>query len=124
MRTRICIVAMAPFLLIGCAESPPPVTTTTTTTTREVTTTGPAVEPVTTREVLVTQAPPRVRYETRTVAPGPGYVWEAGYWRWTGASYVWVSGHWVARPRTTAVWVEGYWARRPGGWVWIPGHWQ
>jgi hypothetical protein len=33
------------------------------------------------------------------VAPGPGYVWASGYWRWTGADYVWVPGSWIVRPR-------------------------
>src|SRR5438034_3412584 len=34
---------------------------------------------------------------SQTVAPGPGYVWTRGYWRWTGADYVWVPGSWVVR---------------------------
>jgi hypothetical protein len=108
--------------LPGCVAEPPVTTTTTTTTTRETVTTGPAR--TVGREVLVTEAPPPVRVETRTVAPGPGYVWTSGYWRWTGARYEWVSGNWIVRPRTTAVWMEGHWERRPGGWVWIGGHWQ
>src|SRR5438093_4977154 len=84
--------------LVGCAEEP--TTVTTTTTTQQVTTTGP------TREVLVTQPPPPVRVETQTVAPGPGYVWTSGYWRWTGTTYVWVPGTLVIRPTQTAVWVD------------------
>src|SRR4029453_3468651 len=100
----------------GCATDPTAVTTTTTT--QEVTTTGPA------REVVVTRAPPPVRVETQTVAPGPGYVWRTGYWRWTGSEYVWVPASWLTRPRPAAVWVAGHWVRRPGGWVWVAGHWQ
>jgi len=102
--------------LIGCAGEPTAVTTTTTT--QEVTTTGPA------REVVVTRAPPPVRIETQTVAPGPAYFWTRGYWRWTGTTYVWVPGAWVVRPRPAAVWVEGHWVPRYNGWVWIAGHWQ
>src|SRR5499433_3876371 len=90
----VMLVALA---LVGCAAEP--TTVTTTTTTQEVTTTGPA------REVLVTRAPPPVRVETQTVAPGSGYVWTTGYWRWTGVDYVWVPGSWIARPRLAAVWV-------------------
>jgi hypothetical protein len=124
MRISFYVLALAPFALAGCVAEPTvPVTTTTTETTREITTTGPVAGPVT-REVLVTQAPPTVRVEAQTVAPGPGYVYTRGYWRWTGTSYVWVSGSWVTRPRTTAVWVEGTWVRRPGGWVWVSGHWR
>ena len=74
--------------------------------------------------VVVPQAPPPVRVETRTVSPGVGYVWTPGYWRWSGIEYVWVPGTWIARPRPAAVWVAGHWVRRPGGWVWISGHWR
>jgi hypothetical protein len=59
MRRSPCLLVLATFALVGCAEEP---TTVTTTTTREVTTTGPA-----TRQVLVTQAPPAVRVETQPV---------------------------------------------------------
>ena len=79
MRKGIYLLALAPLALVGCAE---PTTVTTTTTTQEVTTTGPA------REVVVTRTPPTVRVETQTVAPGPGYVWTRGYWRWNGTTYV------------------------------------
>jgi hypothetical protein len=116
MRKGIYLLALAPLALVGCATEP--TTVTTTTTTQEVTTTGPA------REVVVTRTPPAVRVETQTVAPGPGYVWTRGYWRWTGTTYAWVPGSYVVRPRPAAVWVEGHWVRRAGGWVWIAGHWQ
>ena len=102
--------------LVGCAAEPTPVTTTTTT--QEVTTTGPA------REVVVTRTPPVLRVEAQTVAPGPGYFWTRGYWRWTGTTYVWVPGTWVVRPRPAAVSVEGHWVPRYGGYVWVPGHWR
>jgi WXXGXW repeat (2 copies) len=117
MRTSFYLLMTALVALIGCVAEVP-TTVTTTTTTREVTTTGPA------REVLVTRAPPPVRVETQTVAPGPRYVWTSGYWRWTGVDYVWVPGTWVVRPSPAAVWVPGHWVRRPGGWVWIAGHWR
>src|SRR5438105_4547014 len=105
MRKSIYVLTAAALALVlaGCEEEP--TTMTTTTTTREVTTTGPvATTGVATREVLVAQAPPAVRVETQTVAPGPGYIWTRGYWRWTGTSYVWVPGSWIERPRLTAVW--------------------
>ena len=121
MRRGFYVFALAPALLAGCAEEP--ATVTTTTTTQEVTTTGPVTRPVT-REVLVTQAPPPVRIESQTIAPGPAYVWTRGYWRWTGARYEWVPGTWVTRPRPGTVWVEGHWVRRAGGWVWVAGYWR
>src|SRR5712671_481165 len=116
MRISFYLSILTLLALVGCAEEP--TTVTTTTTTQQVTTTGPA------REVLVTQAPPPVRVETQTVAPGPGYLWTSGYWRWTGTTYVWVPGTYVLRPRPAAVWVVGHWMRRPGGWAYTPGHWQ
>lgn len=97
MRRSICLLTLASLALVGCASEP--TTVTTTTTTREVTTTGPA------SEVVVARTPPPVRVETPQLAPGLGYVWTGGYWRWTGADYVWVSGSWVIPPRSTAVWV-------------------
>ena len=121
MRRGFYVFALAPALLAGCAEEP--ATVTTTTTTQEVTTTGPVTRPVT-REVLVTQAPPPVRIESQTVAPGPAYVWTHGYWRWTGAGYEWAPGTWVVRPNPRAMWVEGHWVRRSGGWVWVAGYWR
>ena len=116
MRLNFYLSALAVLGLAGCAGEPTSVTTTTTT--QQVTTTGPA------REVVVTRPPPPVRVETQTVAPGPGYVWTTGYWRWTGTTYVWTPGTWVVRPRPTAVWVPGHWVPRYNGWVWVPGHWQ
>jgi WXXGXW repeat (2 copies) len=124
MRIRIWMLALAPFALIGCADETPPVTTTTTTTTTQEVTTGAPTGAVVTREVVVPRAPPSVRIEAQTVAPGPGYIWTPGYWRWSGRDYVWVSGSWVRPPRTTAVWVPGHWVSRGAGWIWVPGHWR
>ena len=124
MKPNICIAVLTLIFLAGCVvEQPAPVTTTTTRTT-EVVTTGPAIAPAPTNEVIVTQAPPAARVETQTVAPGPNYVWSTGYWRWTGANYVWVPGSWVVRPRVGAVYVQGHWARRSSGWVYVPAHWR
>ncbi len=117
------LLALTPLAIVGCTtvvERPVPVTTTTTS---QMVAPAPMAT-TTTREVFVTQAPPPIRVETQTVAPGPNYIWTRGYWQWTGTRYAWVPGRYVVRPRTTAVWVEGQWQRRPGGWVWVAGHWQ
>src|SRR5262249_3360048 len=116
MRTTFYLFLPAFLAIAGCATEP--TTVTTTTTTREVTTTGPA------REVVVTRPPPPVRVETQSVAPGPGYVWTTGYWRWTGTTYVWGPGTRVVRPRPTAVWSAGHWVPRYNARVRIPGHSQ
>ena len=121
MKRILYLVMLAPFALIGCADEP--ATYTTTTTTREVTTTGPGGVVAPTGDVIVRQEPPAMRVETRTVSPGPGYVWTGGYWRWDGSEYRWVPGSWMMPPRRAAVWVPGHWINRGGGWVWVAGHW-
>jgi len=72
----------------------------------------------------VRRAPPAVRVEVRGVAPGPGHIWVAGYYRWDSGDYVWVPGHWEARPRARARWVEGHWRHTRHGWYWVEGHWR
>ena len=122
MKTHVYLLALTPFVLAGCVVSEPVPVASTTTVTREVTTTGPVTAPVG-REVIVTQAPPPVRVEAQTIAPGQGYVWSNGHWTWTGVGYRWVGGNWVARPTATARWVQGNWIRRSDGWVWVDGRW-
>ena len=123
MRKGFYLAALTPLLLAGCESEPVVTTTSTTTETRQdvVQTQG---DRVVGRQVVVTRTPPALRVETETVAPGRGYVWTRGYWRWTGRDYVWVSGTWVSRPRPAAVWVQGQWIRSGGGWVYVSGHWQ
>src|SRR4029453_14766952 len=116
MRKRIFLLALASLALVGGATEP--TTVTTTTTTQEVTKGAPP------REGIGTRPPPAVRVESQTVAPGPGYVWTRGYWRWSGSDYMWVPGSYVVRPRPAAMWVDGRWVARSGGWVWIPGNLQ
>jgi WXXGXW repeat (2 copies) len=74
--------------------------------------------------VYVQTAPPAPIYETAPAVPGPGYIWQAGYWRWNGYRYVWVHGHYVYGPYSGAVWRPGHWRQTPQGWVWVPGHWS
>jgi len=123
MRKGFYLAALTPLLLAGCESEPVVTTTSTTTETRQevLQTQG---DRVVGRQVVVTRTPPALRVETETVAPGPGYAWTRGYWRWTGRDYVWVSGTWVSRPRPAAVWVQGQWIRSGGGWVYVSGHWQ
>ena len=128
MKIHTYLLALAPFVLGGCVVSEPVPVASTTTVTREVTTTTPGYREVATapgyREVIVTQAPPPVRVETQTVAPGGGYVWSNGHWRWTGVGYRWVAGNWVARPTARATYVQGDWVRRGDGWVWVDPRWM
>jgi hypothetical protein len=76
------------------------------------------------QEVVIRVAPPRPLVEKRLVAPGPGYVWIAGFHRWDGARYVWVPGRWELPPHPHAHWVAHRWVHRHGGWVLVEGHWR
>jgi WXXGXW repeat (2 copies) len=69
--------------------------------------------------------PPAPIVEARTFAPGPGYVWIAGYHRWDGAAYVWVPGQWERPPRARARWAAGHWVHNGRrGWYFVDGRWR
>ena len=74
--------------------------------------------------VYVAAGPPVYRAEVMGVAPGPGYVWVPGYYRWEGRSYLWMPGRWATPPRPRAVWVPGGWRHDRHGWYWSEGRWR
>jgi hypothetical protein len=74
--------------------------------------------------MYVVVAPPPPIVEARVVAPGPGYMWVAGYHRWDGRAYVWVPGTWSRPPRARAAWVPAHWERERRGWYFVEGHWR
>jgi len=74
--------------------------------------------------VYVRVGPPAPIVEARVVAPGPGYVWVAGYHAWNGRAYAWVPGRWERPPRARAVWVPAHWQRERRGWYLVEGHWR
>ena len=69
-------------------------------------------------------APPPPRVEVYGVAPGPGFVWVGGYWRWVRNDYAWTPGRWERPPRRGAVWVPGHWEQRRNGYRWREGRWR
>jgi WXXGXW repeat (2 copies) len=71
-----------------------------------------------------TTPPPPVAGETPPPPPGAGYVWQPGYWQWTGAQYQWMAGRYALAPTATAVWYPDHWEQGSYGWVFVPGHWQ
>jgi hypothetical protein len=78
-------------------------------------------EPPPPNVIYVQSAPPQPMTETVPVVPGPGYVWVAGYYQWTGDDYVWVPGHYVEHP---GAWCAGQWRHDPErGWYYVLGHW-
>ncbi len=74
--------------------------------------------------VYVRVGPPVPIVEARVVAPGPGYVWISGFYRWDGRAYFWVPGRWERPPSRYHAWVPGHWAQRRRGWYWVEGHWR
>jgi len=73
--------------------------------------------------VYIQTAPPSPIVETVPVAPGPGYFWVGGYWRWNGYRYAWVHGNYQYRPYAGAAWHAGHWVNGRRGWYWRAGHW-
>jgi hypothetical protein len=76
------------------------------------------------QDIRVNIAPPRARYERRPPAPGRGYVWTPGYYRWDGRGYNWDRGAWVRPPRAHARWIAPHWRRHGHRWVFVEGRWR
>ena len=74
--------------------------------------------------VFVGTPPPPALYEAPVAAPGPGFVWIAGWQRWDGNRYVWVPGRWERPPRGRHHWQPGHWSHNHHGWSWHEGHWR
>jgi hypothetical protein len=74
--------------------------------------------------VYVIRRPPPERVEVIGVAPGSGFVYVRGYWRYDRDDYVWVPGRWVAVERRYHEWVPGHWAHDRHGWYWVEGRWR
>ena len=68
--------------------------------------------------------PPAPMVERQLDSPGPGYVWQPGYYRWNGRDYVWVAGRYERAPRARARWQPGHWEHARGGWYWVEGRWR
>lgn len=71
----------------------------------------------------VSVAPPAPHYEVAIAAPGPGFLWIGGHWRWGGHRHAWVPGHWT-RPRHGHHWEPHRWQQHGRGWRESPGHWR
>jgi hypothetical protein len=100
-RIRLGLVGVLGAMAIACASNPPPADA-----------------------VYVERQPPRERVEVVGVAPGPGYAWVRGFWRWGGAEYAWVPGRWTAPQRGFHRWEPGQWRHGRRGWFWAEGRWR
>jgi WXXGXW repeat (2 copies) len=74
--------------------------------------------------VYVRIGPPAPIVEVRPVAPGPGYVWVPGTYRWDRRAYIWAPGRWVRPPRGHGVWIQPRWVHGRHGWYEVPGRWR
>ncbi|MBV8150228.1 MAG: YXWGXW repeat-containing protein [Candidatus Eremiobacteraeota bacterium] len=77
--------------------------------------------------IYIPVTPPAPVTETQPPAPGTGYTWISGYYRWDEPEqrYFWVPGHYVHTPAAPRdVWVAGHWRQDADGWYWVPGHWM
>jgi WXXGXW repeat (2 copies) len=72
----------------------------------------------------VERRPPPARREVIGVAPGRGFLWIGGFWRWGGADFVWVPGRWERPPRDRRGWEHDHWRHTRRGWYWVEGHWR
>jgi WXXGXW repeat (2 copies) len=75
-------------------------------------------------EEIAPEAPPSLIRENIGGAPGRGYFWIPGHWRWSGG-WVWFQGRFERYPgfHTGGGWSQGRWDRRGDEWVWTEGHW-
>jgi WXXGXW repeat (2 copies) len=58
--------------------------------------------------VSVRIAPPILPVYVQPICPGPGYIWEPGYWAYGDEGFYWVPGTWVFPPSAGLLWTPGY----------------
>lgn len=77
--------------------------------------------------ITIGTPPPPLRYEARGYAPGPGYVWQEGYWAPDpdgDGRYRWVRGGWVRPPYEGAYYVHPHYDHYDDGYHMQPGYWS
>jgi hypothetical protein len=83
-----------------------------------------ASEPHAALDLQVQKAPPADRDEgTRPTAPGPGYLWVAGYWDYLDGNYLWRSGHWLPN-QPQFEYVRARYDFDGSGWIFHRPHWK
>jgi WXXGXW repeat (2 copies) len=83
----------------------------------------PVSHPTEFADIVIAQPPPASRVEVMGRAPGPGYFWLSGYWRWTGGRHVWVAGRWEPY-RSGHFWVMAHWVRAGVNYRFVGGYWR
>lgn len=77
--------------------------------------------------IAIGTPPPPIRYERRGYAPGPGYVWQSGYWVPDpdgDGHYRWQRGMWIVPPYQGAYYVHPHYDRYDDGYHFQPGYWS
>jgi len=73
--------------------------------------------------IEASQPPPELPVYEQPSCPGPGYMWNPGYWYWGPQGYYWVPGVWVFAPYTGALWTPGWWGFFGDRYRWHHGYW-
>jgi WXXGXW repeat (2 copies) len=73
--------------------------------------------------VSIRSAPPILQTYDQPNCPGPGYIWEPGYWAYGNGGYHWVPGQWELAPEPGWMWTPGYWSCSDSEYFWHPGYW-
>jgi hypothetical protein len=73
--------------------------------------------------IEASQPPPELPIYEQPLCPGPGYMWNPGYWYWGPQGYYWVPGVWVFAPYTGALWTPGWWGFFGDRYRWHHGYW-
>lgn len=73
--------------------------------------------------ISVNFGPPPIPYYQQPMLPGPGYIWEPGYWAWGPYGYYWVPGTWVFAPSPGLLWTPGWWGWHRDAYYWHRGYW-
>jgi hypothetical protein len=66
--------------------------------------------------------PPLIEYDQPPL-PGPGYLWNPGYWAYGDAGYYWVPGTWAEPPAVGLLWTPPYWGFVNGAYLFNAGYW-
>jgi hypothetical protein len=73
--------------------------------------------------VSVAVAPPPLIDYDQPPLPGPGYLWNPGYWAYGDAGYYWVPGTWAQPPAVGLLWTPPYWGFVNGAYLFNAGYW-
>jgi hypothetical protein len=73
--------------------------------------------------VSVQEAPPPLIEYDQPPLPGPGYLWNPGYWAYGDAGYYWVPGTWAEPPAVGLLWTPPYWGFVDGAYLFNAGYW-